>query len=407
MKTERLYYQDPYLREFTATVTDCVQKKDAYILTLDQSAFYPTSGGQPHDEGTLDDGVTVAKVSDVFVKDDVIYHQADRPIKIGALVTGRIDWERRFDHMQQHGGEHLLAGSAFHLFGGVTHGLHVGLEESTIDITMPDGRTRLEKDEIICLENLVNERIQSNSPIRCWFPSEEELKSLPLRKPSTISQDVRVVAAGDFEMVPCGGTHPQSTGELGLLKILSTAPAHEKMRISFVVGKRAIDYFQRTLSSLDLTAQMLSSHMTEVPDAVARLQNQLKEKSLAEKKLKEELAGHLLEEAKQKATRLNGCQLIFFQLQSDEILQKIIAEQVLKSSGLVAIVSREEENGQYPLYVCSEDVKLDMVALLRASGVRGGGRSEYASGRAEKEADLLLKASSILKEQQSKKASTC
>lgn len=389
MKTQRLYYLDAYLCEFTSTVTECTKDGDAYLLVLAQSAFYPTSGGQPHDGGTIDDGHTFAKVSDVCVREDIVYHKVDQPFEKGATVTGRIDWKRRFDYMQQHGGEHLLAGSIYHLFQGVTHGLHVGTEFSTIDITMPDGRTRLTDEEIDELECLVNDRIQGNSPIRCWFPSDEELKKLPLRKPSSVSEDVRVVAAGDFEMVPCGGTHPRSTGELGLLKVLSTAPAHEKMRVSFVVGKRAVKYLQVTARSLDSAANMLSVKTTQVPDAVVRLQNQLKEKSLSEKGLKEELAVFLFKEAKSKAIAFSGFQLLYLELESDEMLQKMLAEQLLASSGLVGILSRKEGEDNYPLFVCSNDVDLDMVKLLRACGIRGGGRREYASGKADGDADLL------------------
>ena len=217
--TKRLYYEDSYLTEFDAIVTACQEAEGGFKMSLDQSAFYPTSGGQPNDTGRINE----SKVIDVFGgASGEIWHLVDRFIPVNARVHCRVDWERRFDHMQQHGGEHILAGSLWDLFRGFTHGLHVGSDVSTIDITMPDGRTRLEESECLQLENLANSRIQQAAPIKAWFPDAQEMSTLPLRKDPTVHEQVRIVAAGDFEMVACGGTHPRNTGEIGLVKILET-----------------------------------------------------------------------------------------------------------------------------------------------------------------------------------------
>ena len=130
--------------------------------------------------------------------------------------------------MEQHGGEHMLAGAIWEKLGGTTIGLHLGKEDSTIDVSMPDGRTRLTEEEILLLEDTVNMRIRQDAPIRCWFPTEEELKTLPLRKAPTVTEHIRIVAMGDFEMVACGGTHPSSTGRIGMVKILSALPSKGK-----------------------------------------------------------------------------------------------------------------------------------------------------------------------------------
>ena len=222
MMTERLYYDDAYLTEFDAAVECCREGESGWLVRLDRSAFYPTSGGQPYDTGTLNG----ARVTDV-------------------RVHGTIDWPRRFDHMQQHAADHMIAGRLWSRFGGVTIGLHESDEVSTIDVQMPDGRTHLTDEEIRAVERDVNERIQRDVPIRCWFPSAEELKILPLRKKPTVSEHVRVVAIGDDEMVACGGTHPSTAGQIGLVKIVSVAPARGKMRVGFVAGMRALnDYFR-------------------------------------------------------------------------------------------------------------------------------------------------------------------
>ena len=170
--TERLYYDDAYLTEFDATVVDCIPDGGGFRLRLDRSAFYPTSGGQPHDTGTLN-GVHVL---DVLVGEDGdVWHVTDAPLAAGESVHGRIDWPRRFDHMQQHAGDHMIASALWRHLGGVTIGLHLGEAVSTIDVAMPEGVTRIRPDDIRRVELDVNERIQRDVPIRCWFPEPEEL----------------------------------------------------------------------------------------------------------------------------------------------------------------------------------------------------------------------------------------
>lgn len=226
--TERMYYDHAYLTQFDAQVIGCRPHGENYDVLLDRSAFYPTSGGQPFDTGRLGD----AEVIDVNVIDGEVWHTVTAPLTVGETVHGSIDWARRFDHMQQHAGDHMIAGALHRLMGGVTIGLHVGDEISTIDVAMPEGVTRISDEDIRRIELDVNEHIQRDVPIRCWFPDEEELKSLPLRKKPTVSEHVRIVAIGDDEMVACGGTHPSTAGQIGLVKIVSVAPARGKMRVA-------------------------------------------------------------------------------------------------------------------------------------------------------------------------------
>ena len=146
--TEKLYYKDVYIKNFTATVISCEKEGNSYTVVLDRTAFYPTGGGQPHDTGYIYYGDKKIEVTDVNEKDGIIYHTTNEPIPKGENISAEIDWERRFDHMQQHAGEHMMAGCIYNLFGGVTQGLHLGKEVSTIDVLMPDGRMRLNDDEI-------------------------------------------------------------------------------------------------------------------------------------------------------------------------------------------------------------------------------------------------------------------
>lgn len=179
--------------------------------------------------------------------------------------------------MEQHGGEHMLAGAIWEKLGGTTIGLHLGQTESTIDVSLPEGRTHLTEEEILLLENTVNERIRMDAPIRCWFPDEEELKRLPLRKAPTVTEHVRIVAMGDFEMVACGGTHPASTGRIGLIKILSAIPAKGKVRVAFVCGGRAVSLFQTYMRYADKAGAALSCPVEKLSSAASDLKYRLSE----------------------------------------------------------------------------------------------------------------------------------
>ncbi|MBE5808766.1 MAG: alanyl-tRNA editing protein, partial [Clostridiales bacterium] len=271
--TERLYYDNAYLRGFDARVTRCEQAGDYWRVWLDRSAFYPTSGGQPFDTGTLGG----ARVTDVEVEAGDVVHTVDAPLDPGACVHGEIDWARRFDHMQQHAADHMIASALNRHLRGWTIGLHIGTEISTIDVDMPDGRTALTKEEIELLEDDVNQRVQRDVPIRCWFPAPDELEGLPLRKPPTVKEHVRIVAIGEDEMVACGGTHPSSAGQLGLVKIISAAPARGKLRVGFLAGARAYRDYRAAYDTAHQAAQLFSTGLDGLVEGIEGLRAQVHE----------------------------------------------------------------------------------------------------------------------------------
>ncbi len=382
--TDRLYYENAYLREFDARVI--AVRKDGWIA-LDHSAFYPTSGGQPFDTGTLG----MARVNDVEVENGVVWHKTDAPFSVGDTVHGEIDWPRRWDHMQQHAGDHMLAGAAWQLFGGVTIGLHLGRENSTIDMDLPGGRTHLTADEMEALETLVNRRVQQDDPIRCWFPGTEELAALPLRKRPTVDSHVRVVAMGDYEMVPCGGTHPSSTGQIGPVKILSCAPARGKMRLCFVAGMRAVQYFRQTAACAEQVAAALSSTMAEAPETLLR-----------------EREAHLTQQ-KENAQRLTQAALEILGLRksghiyaahlpfADRDILLSAAKELTKEPQAVALLSCPGKSGHALLFARGAEANVDMAALLRQCGGKGGGKPDLAQGSASDETALEQAAAFLLK----------
>ena len=374
--TERLYYEDSYLWQFEATVMSVRNGKrpGEWEVTLDRSAFYPTSGGQPFDTGTLNFGKHRANVTDVEVDTaGEVIHTVDKQIPAGTTVRGEIDGARRTDHMEQHGGEHMLAGAIWEKLGGTTIGLHLGQTESSIDVAMPDDRTHLTEDEILMLENTVNERIRLDAPIRCWFPGEEELKKLPLRKAPTVTEHVRIVAMGDFEMVACGGTHPASTGRIGLLKIISAIPAKGKIRLSFVCGGRAIRLFQTYMKYADKAGAALSCPTEKLSAAAAELKYRLSE---AEKRANRLETREILARMEAAGEEMKGITLCVLTLPETDgrAVTAAVSEYIGTKKRAVLLCA-----GERLTFARSADVKTDMNELIKRVA-RGGGRPDMASG---------------------------
>lgn len=379
--TERLYYDDAYLTEFDAVVTECVASDGRYLVRLDRSAFYPTSGGQPYDMGTLGG----ANILDVYVGEDHdVYHAVDAPLKVGERVHGKIDWPRRFDHMQQHAGDHMIASALWRLLGGVTIGLHISHDVSTIDVAMPEGVTRISSEDIRRVEADVNERIQRDVPVKCWFPEAEELKSLPLRKPPTVSEHVRIVAIGEDEMVACGGTHPSTAGQLGLVKIVGVAPARGKMRVSFLAGQRALADYQSVYDIAHTTAAQLSTSVENLAAHVAAMQEALKRAEFELNRLRRDSAVNEIQHSDLPLTD-KGVRVAARMLAGDANLIKDVASQLIKQDNMAVLLGAEVEPGRAVfVFARSQNVDIHMGQLLsRAAkplGGKGGGRPDFAQG---------------------------
>lgn len=381
--TERLYYDDSYLRSFDAVVTASNENPDkTCTLFLDRSAFYPTSGGQPFDTGTVN-GI---EVIDVAVTDDGdVAHKTASFIPAGTKVHCEIDWERRFDHMQQHAGEHILAGCVWRELKGHTTGLHLGHDSSSIDVDFPDGRTHLEKAEIRMLEDEVNRRIQADVPIKCWFPDEAELASLPLRKPPTVASHIRIVQIGDDEFCACGGTHPESAGQIGLFKLIDVRPSRGKVRFTFVCGKRAFEYFRTCFDALDEVNRLTSSTAATVSDNVSNLITRLKD---AEYKLQEEknaAALRSIDSAVAACENINGIRIVkhVFDGANIDALTKAASAIIQSAPSIALLASKNTDQSLLLLYARSENIGINMGAVMKNSGARGGGKPDFARGSSQ------------------------
>ena len=257
--TEKLYYLDAYATRFTAKVLECTEDKKNWKVVLDRTLFYPEGGGQPADMGTLG-GV---KVLDVHEKDDIVTHTTDKPLEVGAEVEGIIDWERRFDLMQNHSGEHILSGVICQKYGCDNVGFHMGKEMITIDLN-----TKIPEEDLAWLEEKANEAIWNNVPVGIRYPSKEELDALDYRSKKELEGQVRIVNVGEYDCCACCGTHVKLAGEVGQIKIISAQNYKGGTRLELLCGKRALQDFRRKNDVSAQAGQLLSVPAEKVDGAV-------------------------------------------------------------------------------------------------------------------------------------------
>ena len=265
MDHRKLYYADSHLKEFSATVTGCTETKGGWAVTLDATAFYPTGGGQNCDLGTLGG----PNVLDVKEQAEEIIHLCDAPLQIGSTVKGAIDWERRFDHMQQHSGEHLVMGQVYQKFGYHNVGFHMGTGLVTIDLDGP-----VSWEDLLEIESNVNRIIWENRPVKTWYPSAEELPTVNYRSKKALPWPVRIVEFSGADVCACCGTHVKFTGEIGMVKFVSCIKFKEGVRIEMASGKRAMELFRNIFEQNRQVSQTFSAKILET-GAAAKKFNEL------------------------------------------------------------------------------------------------------------------------------------
>lgn len=266
MEVKKLYYADSHLKDFSAVVTGCEEVKGGWAVTLDATAFYPTGGGQECDLGILGG----ANVLDVKEQGENILHLCDTPLEVGAEVTGTIDWERRFDHMQQHSGEHLVMGQIYQKFGYHNVGFHMGGHLVTIDLDGP-----VTWEDLMEIERRTNQIICRNIPVKTWYPSPEELPNVKYRTKKQLPWPVRIVEFGGEDVCACCGTHVKSTGEIGLVKFVSCVKFKEGVRIEMASGRRATELYQQIFEQNRQVSQTFSAKILETGSAARKFNDML------------------------------------------------------------------------------------------------------------------------------------
>lgn len=262
METWKLYYKDCDLRQFTAGVISCQETRGGYAVELDATAFYPEGGGQPCDLGTLAD----AKVLDVQEKGGKIVHLCDRALEVGSTVKGIIDWERRFDLMQQHTGEHILSGIIHETYGAHNVGFHLGAEVTTVDFDV-----MIPAQDLEALERRVNQAVFEDLPVQCGYPTAAELEKLAYRSKKALEMPVRIVSVPGYDCCACCGVHTKTTGQVGMVKILSCVKFHRGVRMELLCGGRALALFQKVWEQNRQVCQAFSAKPLETGAAAKRM----------------------------------------------------------------------------------------------------------------------------------------
>lgn len=285
--TKKLYYDSAYLTEWQTSISKTIEKEDRYYVILEETAFYPDGGGQPSDEGFIN-GISVL---DVISEGDEVLHKLER-LPEETKVNCEINWTRRFDHMQHHSGQHLLSAVCEDLYQATTLSFHLGTDYATIDVNQPE----LGADQLSRIENEVNRQIYLNHNILSYFVAEDELAQLQLVKQTKVTENIRIVEIKDVEYNACGGTHVDSTGEIGMIKLLKADKQKGNTRIYFKCGYRALEEFNDNQRILGALSVKFNTGKDEIVDRIEKWENEQKLLQAELNSLKEKYDGYVIQE---------------------------------------------------------------------------------------------------------------
>ena len=375
MATEKLYYLDSHMREFSAVVLSCEPGKHGWDVVLDRTAFYPEGGGQPGDRGVLGG----AAVTDTHEKGGSIVHYCDKPLEVGVEVTGTIDWDWRFSLMQHHSGEHILSGLIHEAYGYNNVGFHMGKDAVTIDFS-----GMLDDAALAELERKTNEKIWEDLPVEILWPDAEELARLPYRSKKELTGEVRIVRFPGADLCACCGTHVKRTGEIGLLKILSCVKFHDGVRMEILVGRRAMEYLTGTFEQNKQISGLLSARPMETAAAAARLQQELNDTKYRMGQMEDKLFAQ-----KAETLRDAGDVLLFEEGLKPDSLRRL-ADAVQKvCGGRAAVFSKTAEGYQYAIGQENGDLRAFTKELNSKLNGRGGGKPFFVQGSVKASAEEI------------------
>jgi alanyl-tRNA synthetase len=378
--TEKLYFTDSSLLKFPATVIDVQATERGYEIQLDRTAFYPTGGGQPNDTGMLGD----ARVIDVFENEaGIIYHVVDQPgaLAPGNPVEGRIDRARRLDHMQQHSGQHILSQAFVHACGAETRSFHLGAQTSTIDIELQSPMS----DHMRAAEEIANEIIFEDRPMRVHLMNEDEAARVPLRKESAVRGQIRVIEVDGFDWSPCGGTHAARAGQIGLIAIKGYERAKKMTRVEFVCGHRALEDYRAANDTALGVAQLLSA---ERDAAVELVRKAIQENKSLKKRLRDLLELAMTAEASEMLAAITSAgefRIICAAFEGRDFEEvRLLAAKIVQAQPAIALLGTKDKGAARLVFARSASLTQNMGQLLAEAcqllGGRGGGKPDLAQG---------------------------
>lgn len=375
--TKKLYYLNPYQTELDTKIIDkgFFQKKPFVIL--EETIFYPEGGGQPADSGKIN-GVAV---TDVQIHDDLIMHFLDQEIEIGEAKC-ILNWDRRLDHMQQHTGQHILSGVAYILFKAQTVGFHLGTEDTTIDLS----KENFNNQELALLEKEANQFVVDNHRVNCFFPDNEELENLKLRRKPKTDEDIRIVNVEELDFSPCGGTHHQTTAEVGIIKIIATEKIRGNTRLHILCGKRAYQDYKTKTNIITTLIELTNSPQEEIIKAIEATYDDAREKNRELNLLKENLAIAVANNKLQDSAVVQNNNLLTFASQDFDTQQfRAIANYFADSDNIIGFIY-SLENGSFILFK-NKDLDLDLkkvfAQLKNIFNCQGGGNGNVIQGKCD------------------------
>ena len=367
METRKLYYEDCHLAAFSARVVSCEQSEKGWQVVLEATAFYPEGGGQACDLGTLG----AVRVLDVREKGETVVHLCDGPLPVGETVKGAIDYERRFDLMQQHSGEHIVSGIVHEWFSYHNVGFHMGADLVTIDFDGP-----IPAADLARIELEANRAVWANRALHIWYPSEEELPTVGYRSKRALPWPVRVVEVPGYDKCACCGTHVAMTGEIGIIKLFSCVKFHEGVRIEMACGGRALRYLTVAYEQNRQVSQAFSAKILETGEAARRMNEQLAAEKFRAAGLQKQVFASVAE----------GCRDAGNILRFENDLAPAQVRDLCDAigqvcGGMAAVFSGSDEAGySYCLMERGGDLRSFNKAMTAALNGRGGGKPEYQQG---------------------------
>lgn len=367
METVRLYYEDCNMKSFLATVIGCEQTEKGYLIRLDRTAFYPEGGGQPCDLGKLGD----VRVLDVREQGESILHLCDGPLEVGRKVMGMLDWDRRLDLMQQHAGEHIVSGVIHQMFSAHNVGFHMGSDVITIDFDVA-----IPAHQLPVIEERANTAVFQNLPIRCWYPTPEELPGVTYRSKKELPWPVRIVEIPGYDRCACCGVHVAQTGQIGIIKLLSCVKFHQGVRIEMVCGGRALRLFSEILEQNRQVSQAFSAKLLETGEAARRMNDQLAAEKFRVAALQRQLFDKIAADYQAMGD------VVRFQQDLEPLAVRELADRIaMACGGTAAVFSGTDETGYSVCLVNkSADVKALGQAMNAALNGRGGGKPGFFQG---------------------------
>ncbi|WP_392486629.1 alanyl-tRNA editing protein [Haloimpatiens sp. FM7315] len=375
---EKLYYENQYEKNFTSEIINVIEKDTKFHIVLDKTYFYPGGGGQPSDTGSIES----IPIIDVYEEDGIIYHVTEKkPIKIHKVKCS-IEWESRFDNMQQHLGQHILSSCFLKLFNASTVGFHLGTKYCTIDIDK-----FLDIEKIQEAEKLSNEIVFENIPVEILYPSRSELKKMNLKKsPPNTKEKIRIVKIKDIDVNPCCGIHPNSTIEVQLIKVTKCEKHKSGTRIEFLCGKRALlDYFFKSNFAYEI-CNNLNCNENEVLTRVSNLTLDLKKINQENSSLKNQLLDFEVQNIITKCEKVKNISIIKFSYENKDLKEiDLLASKLTAFDNVIALLGLKSNTMANLIFMCSKSLKIcDMGLLLKDTVTlidgKGGGNSFSAKG---------------------------